>query len=85
MTEDFSNNLFEHIFSFVFERKFSFKVDFNFLLPCSYFCGSVICMWLVCKLNNIFLACSETEVIFAFEGSWYCHKWKVQFQLFHIF
>ena len=81
MTELFSNNLFEDTFGFDIERKFSFKVDFNFWLPCSYFCCSVICMRLVCKLHDIFLACSETKVMFALDSM----AWKFQFQLFHIF
>ena len=39
----------------------------------------------VCKSNNLFLTFSETEAKFIFEGFWYCHLRKVQFQRFTAF
>ena len=46
----------------------------------SYFCYFVNCMSQVGKFHNCFQICSEIEASFIFEGFYYCHLWKVQFQ-----
>ena len=43
------------------------------------------CSSWVCKLRNIFVICLETEAMFLFWGYYYCHLWKVQFQLIVFF
>ena len=46
---------------------------------------SVNYMSRVSKFHNFFLTCSETEARCIFEGFYYCHLWKVQFQLSRTF
>ena len=56
------------------------KIIFNCLLLFNLFLLATKLKSQVSKFHNFFLTCSETEARCIFEGPWYCHLWKVQFQ-----